>query len=221
MLPTFLLTFAALSASPTEAAEIRLRSAAVCPSTIVRLTDIADITAADPRLAQALAEVPVCPAPAAGTERTLSQNELRQLLAISGVEQDRFRVAGSDTVTIHYDRTAQATVQRPLVASGVRQAVFMEEVEPKKTRLVRPAAAPIAPPASAPKATEATLVERGTVVTVIARTAGVRITASGKALDAGAAGEAISIELADSKQRVLGRITGPQTVEMSTPGLSN
>jgi flagella basal body P-ring formation protein FlgA len=79
----------------------------------------------------------------------------------------------------------------------------------------------IAPPAPAPKSTAAPLVDRGAIVTVIARTAGVRITATGKALDSGAAGEAINVELADSKQRVLARITGQQSVEISTPGLSN
>ena len=46
----------------------------------------------------------------------------------------------------------------------------------------------------------------------------IRITTSGKALEAGTAGEAIGVELADNKQRVLARITGPQMVEVSSEG---
>ncbi len=218
MLATLLFTVTAFSVAPIEAAEIRLRSTVNCTTAVVRLTDIADIVDAEPRLAQALAEVPICPAPAAGTERSLSQNDVRQLLAVSGLEYDRYRVAGHDAVTIRFDAAAPAIARRPLIASGVRQAIFTQDVE-EKIKVVRPATATIAPAAAAPKSSAAALVERNAVVTVIARTAGVRITASGKALEAGAAGDAINIELADTKQRVLARVTGPQTVELASPGL--
>ena len=62
------------------------------------------------------------------------------------------------------------------------------------------------------------VVEKGAIVTVSARAAGVKITTSGKALDDGSTGESIGVELADSKQRVLARVSGPQTVEMTAEG---
>ena len=57
--------------------------------------------------------------------------------------------------------------------------------------------------------------EKGASVMVHAQTGGIRIRTSGKALEAGSSGETISVELADSKEKVLARIVGPQMVEVA------
>jgi flagella basal body P-ring formation protein FlgA len=205
-------------AAPTAAAEVRLRSSAVAAGAVVRLADVAEITSQDPALGEALGEIPLCPAPAAGRERSLHQYELRQLLAVSGVEPGQATVTGSEAVRITFQAADQAVarIKRPLAAAGVRQAAFESIAEPVNSATVnRPPARPVEPARVDTK--DAVLVERGAVVTVQARVAGVRITTSGKALDEGAAGATIGVELADTKQRVLAQVTGSQKVEVTAP----
>lgn len=215
-----LLSIAALAITADPAAEVRLRSTATCTSSIVRLADVADIVSSDSHLAQALAEVPLCPAPAAGSERSLNQQAVRELLATSGVERNCCRLTGSESVTLMHGPAMIATHGRfPVVASGVRQALFMPEA-PAKQSLPSKSTTPSAPRAVHEKpATAAVLVERGSVVSVVAKAAGVRITSSGKALAAGSEGEAVHVELADTKQRILAYVTGPQAVEIKSPGV--
>jgi flagella basal body P-ring formation protein FlgA len=87
---------------------------------------------------------------------------------------------------------------------------------PAKSKPVQPAS--FQPPAAdqAKPIKTAPLIEKGGSLTVHARTAGVRITAAGKAMDSGSMDEAIGVELIDTKQKVIGRIIGPQTVEITT-----
>jgi flagella basal body P-ring formation protein FlgA len=212
--PCFLLLFAL----PLSAAEVRLRSSAVAGGAVVRLADVADITSPDPALSEALGEIPLCPAPAAGRERSLHQQEVRVLLTLSGVEAGRATVTGSEAVRIGFQTAGQpmTRIKRPLAASGVRLAAFETSAEP----VDRAAAARQSPDPAEPArldVKDAVLVARGEVVTVQARVAGVRLTTSGKALDDGSAGATIGVELADTKQRVLGQVTGPQKVEVTAP----
>src|SRR6476619_4387977 len=114
-----------LVAMAAPAAEVRLRSSAACRAPVVRLADVAEVFADDQRLATALAEIPLCPAPAAGKQRFLSQQDVRQLLVLSGVDSDAARVTGSDTVSVTSDGATSASLpKRPSVADGVRQAAF-------------------------------------------------------------------------------------------------
>jgi hypothetical protein len=213
-----------LAAAASDAAEIRLRSSAGCAATVVRLADVAEILGDDARAAAALAEIPLCPAPAAGGQRTLSQHDVRQMLALSGVEPNMAVVTGSEHVTILGDASTQArsTAKRPLVATGLRQAAFEADAATEAARKPR-RSRPVVnlPDVSTPSATESAslpAVDRGAAVTVHARTAGVRITTSGKTLEPGGVGETIGVELIDSKQRVLARVTGPQDVEVVVGG---
>jgi hypothetical protein len=192
--------------------EVRLRSKASRASAIVRVSDVADVLGEDPHLAAALADVTLFPAPSPGTERTLTQNELRGLLGLSGVERGDVVITGSEAVTIAGQTTAasHAHGKRPLAVSGVKQALFETPVAHPKPPAARPANLPEPKPAE-PRP----LVERGTTVTVSAKAAGVRITTSGRALQAGALGDSIQVELTDNKQRVLAAITGPEAVEVA------
>lgn len=219
MLHRVLVAFLSSSfAATAAAAEVRLRSSVACTSSIVRLADVAEIADGDPRTAAALADIPLCPAPVVGGQRLLSQHDVRQLLVLSGVETRTARVTGSETVTVLSEAGSSAsTARRPLIASGVRQAVFEIGAEPARSQ-VRSGAKPPTMSTSEKETEAPPIVDRGTTVTVLARTAGVTITTSGKATEAGASGDSIYVELADTKQRVLARVTGPQSVEITASG---
>jgi hypothetical protein len=200
-----------------EAAEVRLRSSAVCAEAVVRLADVAEIHASEPELAAALSEVPLCAAPAKGSEREFTQQDIRQLLAFSGVAAAAVQVTGSETVTLLTEGSGAATTRRQRSAFAThRQAAFEVEIAGGRESGVRQVAArPMQPSgAMAEESKPMRLVERGALCTVHARTAGIRVTTQGKALQAGALGETISIEMAETKGRVLGRITGSQIVEV-------
>jgi hypothetical protein len=217
MLQRYLLPTIILLTASASAAEVRLRSAAICSGSVTRVADVAEVFAPDHRVANALAEIPLCPAPAAGQSRVLSQDDVRQLLALSGVERKTATVSGSESVTISRDASPRTspTAKQPLVAGGIRQAVF--EVEPEASARplpIRPATFERPAPDDLKPTKEAPLVEKGASLTVHARAAGIRITAAGKAIDSGSIGESIGVELIDTKQKVVGRIVGPQTVEI-------
>lgn len=215
-------------AAAADAADVRLRSAAVCGGTVVRVADVAEVFGDDQRLTQSVADLPLCPAPAAGRERVLSQNDVRQLLEFSGVEKKLVTITGSETVTISGNHSHQSSslARQPMVASGIRQAAFELSSAPAQLPTKPAIARSVASPSQAIHAEETKtpvalpLIEKGRGLTVLARSAGVQITTSGKAIDAGSLGDMINIELADTKQRVMARITGPQTVELSTSPMS-
>jgi flagella basal body P-ring formation protein FlgA len=209
-----LLTLGVLTAS---AAEVRLRSAVGCTAAVVRVADVAEVFAEDARMAEALSEITLCPAPAAGAQRLLSQAEVREFLAVSGVDRKTANVTGSEIVTVTAEGISRsaATGKRPIVAAGVRQAAFEADVEANRKPPLRAVAKSQVPTTSENKEQRSPpVVEKGAIVTVSARAAGIKVTTSGKALDDGSTGETIGVELADSKQRVLARVSGPQAVEV-------
>jgi flagella basal body P-ring formation protein FlgA len=203
---------------PAIAAEVRLRSAAGCSATVVRVADVAEVFAEDARIGSALAEITLCPAPTAGGKRLLSQAEVQELLALSGVDRKTANVTGSETVTVTAEGHSRSATgaKKPLIAAGLRQATFEADVEASRKPPVRAVAKPQAATGLEDRDQKASpVVEKGAIVTVGARTAGIKITTSGKALDDGATGDMIGVELTDGKQRVVARVSGPQTVEVT------
>jgi hypothetical protein len=189
-----------------DAAEVRLRASAACSTSVVRLADVAEIEAEDPALAAALGDIPLCPAPALGGERVMTQQDVRQLLALSGVERTDIRVTGSERVAVLGEHGGLPGQSRPQRSAGVRQAAF--ELPATKT----PAEFRPATPGKQPEA--APLVQRGASVNVYARAAGVRVATSGKALAAGATGDTIQVELEGGREKVHARVVAAQTVEV-------
>jgi Chaperone for flagella basal body P-ring formation len=214
------LTLFVAFASCGSAAEVRLRSSAVCASSVVRLADIAEIHAAEPDLSAALSDIPLCAAPAKGSERQFTQHEVRQLLALSGVEAAT-QVTGSERVAILTEGSGiLAHSKRPRTAFAThRQAAFEAELTAGEQSRARQAPKPLVRPAA--KSTDEPplrLVERGALCTVHARAGSIRVTMPGKAMQAGALGETISVELDETKERVLARIVGSQVVEVAVAG---
>jgi hypothetical protein len=205
---------------------VRLRALARCPGPIVRLGDVAELSGADAAPgAVPLAQIPLCPTPPAGSPRTLSLAQVRELLATSGCDLAGIVLSGSSEVVVE-SATGQAT--SPPAARGmaarhdraVQRAVYIEN---QPAAAVTPLAGPAAPQpavsAAGPSPASKTaalprLVERGAIVTVHARRPGVEITAPGKTLGPAALGETVSVELEETRQRLLARVVGPQDVEV-------
>jgi hypothetical protein len=193
-----------LLAATANGAEVRLRSLASCSATVVRLADIAEIENDDPLVRDELAAIPLFPAPPAGRSRQLDRHQVRQLLAISGLDTAAIAITGSESVVV--ESAAQIAAVRPVQRSGpsaIRLASLETTSPASKPKTAATGAAPQPP-----------LVKKGETVTVHSRAAGVRVTMSGKALGDGALGSEIAVELDDKKARIQGRVAGPQTIEV-------
>lgn len=198
---TILLSFLAAAAS---GADVRLHSLASCSATVVRLADIADIESDDPLVREELAAIPLFPAPPAGRSRQLDRHQVRQLLAISGLDTAAIAITGSELVVV--EGVSQTAVSRPVQRSGP-SAIRLASLETSEP-------ASKSKPAATEPATLPPLVKKGETVTVHSRAAGVRVTMSGKALADGALGSEIAVELDDKRNKIQGRVAGPQTVEV-------
>jgi flagella basal body P-ring formation protein FlgA len=95
------LTIACLSITlAANAAEIVLREHATPQGSIVRLSDLAEITGADAATIEHLAATPLMPAPSVGTSQFIRVAELRDLLTARGLDVRGLKIAGAQVVTI-------------------------------------------------------------------------------------------------------------------------
>lgn len=182
-----------------EAAEIRLRGEAECGGGVVRLSDVADIVAPETSDTD-LARVVLFPAPSEGTAREVTRQEISQLLVLSGVDLSSCQFSGSEFVTVRKAETAIAVRAIPIRTERAQKTAVkpVSFEKPAKVERTKPAVL---------------LVERGSGVTVQSLAPGIKVTEYGKALQRGAAGESILVELAD-KQKIQARVVGPQLVEV-------
>ncbi len=188
-----------------QAAEIRLKDSAECAGPLVRLGDIADVEGEVAAEGESLADVVLFPAPAAGKSRHVRLQELRQLLALCDVSVRDWQFSGADSVEIRSGGQPTRTIVRPahhLIPS--RSHTRMEPTAANKQ--------PFDPKTDKPPL----LVKRNGSVTVHALAAGIRITTSGKSLADAAQGQSVLVELADSQEKILGQVVGPQLVEVRT-----
>ena len=95
-----LLAVACLGLNRSGAAEIQLRTQCRCPAGVVTLGDVAQIRAADPQTAQALAALELCPAPPPGQPRFLRAREIQDLLLLRGLSPAGFQFSGSSQVAV-------------------------------------------------------------------------------------------------------------------------
>jgi len=116
-----LIVFSSFSA---EAAEIRLNQSHHCRGPLVRLGDIADVSDSDPEKANALARLELFPAPI--KQKTLKARELREILALRGVNLVRCRFSGAAVVAIYSEASGSPTRTKQLsqlVVKRVRKNV--------------------------------------------------------------------------------------------------
>lgn len=190
--------------APVSAFELRLKDEAHCPGSLVRLGDIAEMESPTTAGGPSLADLVLFPVPAAGKPRELNRQDLRQLLDLCGVDVREVELTGADVVVIHAGSVEHQTIVRPalhLIPASRYITTAAQNSEDKATAAKKPE--------SPPK-----LVAHNQSVSIHSIWPGVEVTASGKALGGGALGESILVEQADSRQRVLAKVVGPQTVEL-------
>jgi flagella basal body P-ring formation protein FlgA len=83
-----------------RAAEVRLKSQARCASGIVRLSDLADIHAAEAWQTEQLSKIEFGPAPATGTKRFIRAREVQDALFMRGLNLAEHRISGSDRIEV-------------------------------------------------------------------------------------------------------------------------
>ncbi len=96
---SILLTFSFNSAFATGA-DVVLREQATTVGPIVRLGDVADISAASSSMLKRLSTTPLVPTPAQGTIQFLQQSQVRDLLAARGINILNLRFGGAKVVEI-------------------------------------------------------------------------------------------------------------------------
>jgi flagella basal body P-ring formation protein FlgA len=91
---------AALATTPATAERITIRPQATPQGTVVRLGDVAEVGAADSDRAEALAALPLMPAPVPGTRKYLRMREVQDLLAAHGEDLGRLQFNGQTVVEV-------------------------------------------------------------------------------------------------------------------------
>lgn len=96
-----LLIFVVLStAHLASGAEIVLRDRATARGAVVRLGDVAEITAADAVTVERLSATPLMPAPTGDASQFLRSTELRDILTSRGLDVRSLNLTGAEVVTI-------------------------------------------------------------------------------------------------------------------------
>lgn len=118
-------------ASVVGAAEINLREQVVSTSSVVRLSDVAEIVTGDSAQQERLGAVLLMPAPAPGTERFLRRREIQDLLAARGEDISQLRFGGAEQIAIGSQAapvtpksTRKSATAAPVLGPVDRQAVL-------------------------------------------------------------------------------------------------
>ncbi|NOY29777.1 MAG: flagellar basal body P-ring formation protein FlgA [Planctomycetes bacterium] len=106
-----------LSSSYVLGADVVLRERATTSGPIVRLGDVADITAASTSTLKNLASTPLVPTPAPGSTEFLQRSQIRDLLATRGIDMLRLRIRGAAVVEIG-KATKQPEIETPTAPSN-------------------------------------------------------------------------------------------------------
>ena len=96
----FMLLLLASSISEGGAAEIVFRAQVIPKGSMIRLGDMADISAATPERMHDLMTTPLLPVPAPGTVQYMQRNALRDLLASRGVDTKDLFFGGATVIEI-------------------------------------------------------------------------------------------------------------------------
>lgn len=108
------LLIALLAASSSQAADLVLRERATQQGAIIRLGDLADISASSSTEVAGLANTPLLPSPAAGTQQFLNVSQVRELLVARGIPVNQLNFRGASVIAIG------ASTERPKVEVAVK-----------------------------------------------------------------------------------------------------
>jgi hypothetical protein len=195
-------SLAVVSLAAAQAGEIRLKDAAQCSGPLVRLADIAEVEGEAAADGPSLGDLVLFPAPATGKSRILARQELCQLLSLCDVPVRSWQFTGADAVEIKAGGE---------VRSIIRPALHLI---PAGSHLRAGGKTGRAPAGDSDGTKPPRLVQRGGTVSVHSLAAGIRVMTSGKSLADAAQGENVLVELADTEEKILAKVVGPQLVEV-------
>lgn len=109
---TLIATLWLIAIGQLHAAVIDVRSTASAASGLIRLSDVADIDAADPQLQRQLAAVTLGPVPAPGRKQRITQQTIRQRLLAHGINLSDIEFTGHSVVMIESPAEVKAPVER-------------------------------------------------------------------------------------------------------------
>jgi flagella basal body P-ring formation protein FlgA len=124
-LPLFLAVL--LSAATASAAEVVLQEQAAPQSPIVRLGDVARVTAEDSLVARQLADTPLMPAPSQGRTHYLRATELHDLLVARGVDTRGLQFSGAEIVAIGDTKQGTGTFEQQQPAAQIAEIAATPE----------------------------------------------------------------------------------------------
>ena len=129
VLVTLLLLVSSMSAA--QGAELILRERAIRSGGMIRLGDVADISAATPEVMHDLSTTPLMPAPAPGTSQFLRRDALYDLLISRGIDVKQLFIGGAQVIEVGDARPERSKIgqQQP------QQAAQSRKPEPKKPAL--------------------------------------------------------------------------------------
>ena len=127
-----LLLLSILPAAVVHAADLRLHSDARTSGSVVRLGDVADILNGGDDVTQALAQIELAPAPAAGKQRTISVREIQDTLERRGLNMLNIRLSGASQVNVvSYNEQVKAPAKSktlPLSSMQVAQRTIADSI---------------------------------------------------------------------------------------------
>lgn len=119
-----------LAGMSAEAVEIRLKPLVRLHRPIVLLGDVAELATPDGERAKRLRGLELFPAPAPGTSRNVRQQEIRELLALNGVDPSECTLIGPTVLQIHADR-APAVAEVATAAGSAPEAAVSAPAQRK------------------------------------------------------------------------------------------
>lgn len=134
--PFHFVLLAALLATTASAAEIRLKPATVIDAPIVRLGDLAEVTAPFASDAEALASIELFPAPIPASSRYVRSREIIDLLVRRGVDFSVHRISGAEATKISRPKQAANAIEGPQAVASLRVADRKQAEERLKAALI-------------------------------------------------------------------------------------
>lgn len=115
------------TAGPAAAANVALRARSFHEGTMIRLGDVADISAASTAEVDELSTTVLMPAPAPGTMQFLRKAEIRELLAARGIDVSSISLDGAEVVEVQAAKPqlapAAAAQSPPAIALPSREEI--------------------------------------------------------------------------------------------------
>ena len=233
-----------LAVSTVQAADLQLRAKCRPAGPVVTVDDVAEVAAADPKQADALREVELFAAPIGGQPRVLRVRELQDLLLARRVNLAEHRLSGASEIVVLSDETPEQPALKRSPSPVQEDGVVVATAAIAKGTAIRDSDVRLEPPANPRARSagcgsldevvgkeaactipagvvvetgmlrEALLVRRGEVVTVAARSGGIRVRTTAQAQQDGGLGQTIQLVSLLSNQKMLARVTGPREAEV-------